>query len=276
MSYPRIIAKLTREPWCVTERIHRAMLSAVEAKLAGANVSTPMDNEDDEVPEPYEVKQSGQSVAVIPVHGIMGKGLSNLEIECGGCSMESVAEALKLAAQDEATSAIVLDIITPGGTVNGTPELANLIADVAMRKPVIAYTETQCCSAGLWIASQATRFYASQSSDVGSCGVRMVLLDYSRQLDREGITVNAISSGKYKLMGAEFKPLEKDERDMLQADSDRIHAQFKSAVTRNRAIDEKHLQGQSFDGITAAEIGMTDGVIDDMDELLEMIFQSEF
>lgn len=274
MSYPRIISKLTREPWCVTERVHQAMLSAIESKLAGANVSAMEipEDDDDDANEPYTVK----SVAVIPMKGIMGKGLSALEMECGGCSMEEVAKALKLAAEDDGTSAIILEINTPGGTVNGTPELANLVADIATRKPVFAYTETQCCSAGLWVASQATHFYASQSADVGSCGVRMVMLDYSRQLDREGVTVNAISSGKYKLMGAEFKPLEKDEREMLQADSDQIHAQFKDAVTRNRAVDEKHLQGQSFDGSTAAEIGMIDGVIDDFDEVLEMALQTGF
>lgn len=267
MKYPQILGKVVKGFWTITEEKHYAILTALEARLSGQQVWM---DEGDSKDDSGEYQEFG-STAIIPINGILGKHLSSMEVSCGGCSMDAVKDMLEVADLSPRISKIVLNINSPGGTVTGTPELAAFIADVATRKQVIAYTDCECCSGALWLATQANQFYAAGSARVGSCGVRMILIDTSKALENEGIKVNPIFSGKYKLSGASFKPLEPDEREMFQTESTRIHTQFQAAVNANRSVEEKYLQGQVFSGDEAAEIGMIDGTIDGLDELLEAI-----
>lgn len=275
MNIPHIIAKVLREPWLITEQKHHAILAALEGKMGGNFQTYSMDERDPDSDsgrgEYREFQSTAGTVAVIPIHGVLGKHLSSLEMACGGCSLDTIQSQLKTVMRSPRISKVLLDINSPGGTVMGTPETARLIAEVAKEKPVWAFTDADCCSGALWLASQATNFYTTESADVGSVGVRMILLDVTRRMEEEGVKVNAIFSGKYKLLGASFKPLEDDEREMLQAESDRIHGQFQDAIRSNRAVAQADMQGQIYSGEEAAGIGMTDGVVNDLDDVLAMM-----
>ena len=152
--------------------------------------------------------------------------------------------------------------------MTGIPEAGRKIQ--YSRKETIAFTNSECCSGGLWLAAQCQRFYATQSSRVGSCGVYCMTLDLTKAMEEQGVKVNAIFAGKYKLLGASFKPLEDDEREILQLGVDKIYGQFKEAMETYRVVnDDKFGNGLVFDGQEAAEIGFTDGVVESMDEILE-------
>ena len=271
---PSIISKVTRQPWVITGEKLTAIMDAIEVRNSGDFKSMGMDDmeEDDSMRSEYREFQTPTGVtAVIPVHGILGKHLSSLEMACGGCSLDTLQSQLKTVLQSPRISRVILDINSPGGTVTGTPETAKLIAQVNAVKQVIAFTDSECCSGALWLASQCGTFYSTESASIGSVGVRMVLLDYTRKLEEEGVKVNAISSGKYKLLGAPFRALGDDEREMLQAESDRIHADFQQAVASVRPVSDQYMQGQVYRGEEAAGVGFTDGVIADLDEVLEMV-----
>lgn len=273
IHYPHILGKVLKDFWALTEEKHFAILSALEARLAGDVGHVFMDDGGAQ-PDPDEYCDGtyfeSNGTAVIPVYGILGKHLSGMEMDCGGCSLDRLASMVDVAAQSSRIKRILLNISSPGGTVTGTPEMADVIAEACDQKEVWAFTDSDCCSGALWLASQAQKFYCTKSSNIGSVGVRMVLLDFSEAYKKEGVKVNPIFSGKYKLSGASFKPLEDDEREMFQAESDRIHAEFKSAVISVRPVAEEFLQGQVFRGEMAAQIGMVDGLVSDLDEVLDM------
>ena len=270
---PHIISKVTRQPWVITGEKLTAIIDVLEARQLGEfrSMDYPKDgeHEDDSGRSDYrEFQTPAGVVAVIPVHGILGKHISSLEAACGGCSLDTLQSQLKTALSSPHISRVLLDINSPGGTVTGTPETAKLIATLAVAKPVWAYTDSESCSGALWLAEQCSNFYASESSSVGSCGVRMVLLDYTRKLEQDGVQVNAIASGKYKVLGAPFKALTEEERGMLQSESDRIHQEFQKAVNNVRPIADGYLQGQVYRGEEAAGYGFTDGVVNDIDEVI--------
>jgi len=276
MNIPNLSSKVLRDPWLITESKHFAMMNALESKLGG-NFTTLEDYDDDDMASSDRANyrefqlRNGGTLAVIPVHGILGKHLSSLEMACGGCSLDAIQSQLKTVMASQRITSVLLDINSPGGTYVGTPETAALIAKLGETKPVWAFTDCDCCSGALWLASQASRFYSTESAEVGSVGVRMVLLDVTKKMEAEGVKVNAIYSGKYKLLGASFKPLEDDEREMLQSESDRIHQEFQAAATAVRPVAISELQGQIFGGDEAVGIGMTDGTISDLDEVISMI-----
>jgi signal peptide peptidase SppA len=275
MNYTQIISKVIGEPWLITEQKHHAILSVLESRLAGDFSTMEMDDGDemdDGERDCYrEVMTSKGVAAVIPIYGILGKHLSSMTVACGGCSLDMIQTHLKIATSSYRISSIILDVNSPGGTYTGTPETAKMIADANNVKPVYAFTDSDCCSGALWLASQARTLVATESAVLGSIGVRMILLDITKQLDEAGIKVNMIYSGKYKLIGAQFKALEPDEREKLQKESDDIWDDFKVAVNSVRAIDDANCQGQLFRGEEAQGIGLIDSVMGDMDEFIAAI-----
>jgi protease-4 len=199
------------------------------------------------------------NVAVVKVHGVIDKMLSQFEMDCyGGCDLADVDKALALAANDPQVDTVVLWIESPGGSVTGTPETAARIAQLRQSKEVHVYSSTMLCSAAYYIASQADWIATSGSAIVGSIGVYMAILDQTRALEMEGYSVELIKAGKMKAMGASFKKLTADERSFLQAGVDEVWAQFKAACTGLRDISEETMQGQWFDGRTARTLNVTD------------------
>ena len=273
MKYPLIAAKVFSEPWA----IHDETLSAIwRAVSEGATLPKPraQDRFDDAQEAQTEAEENDIPVTgftrVIQVFGILGKHLDSMEMECGGCSIDKVSSQLTAADRDPDCERIVLAFHSPGGTVTGIPELAAKIRDVGTRKPVIAYTDGQCCSAALWLASQADTFLCSPSSMVGSVGVRCMVLDQSERLAKEGIKAESITSGKFKDMGANHRPMTDDERKMLQARVDSIGKAFRAALTASRTIAAEDMEGQTFSGEEAVAKGFADGLANDLSEVLEI------
>ena len=263
-----ITEKVYGQPWLIRPLVHRSISTQLENVLTGKIQLPSFTDKDDEA----TIVISGiQSIAVIEVDGIIGKRLSLLETECGGCDLDSIAFQIKEVASDPNIKTIVFNINSPGGTVTGVREIGELIAEVSKTKNTIAYTDTLCASAAYWIASQCNEIVVSASSDIGSIGVYSLYLDETRALEIEGLKVNAISAGKYKLVGSSFKPMQEDERALLQADIDKIYNQFKAAVTNKRNIPDEYMQGQIFDGEKAVQIGIADGVVNSFDDLIEAL-----
>jgi signal peptide peptidase SppA len=207
--------------------------------------------------------------AIIPVKGCIGKGLAELEALCGACDVETVEEMLEDAERDPSITTIILDVDSPGGTSVGVPELANRIRNCS--KDVISFTDGEACSAAYWIASQANKaFYATPSSTVGSIGVYICFTNSEKLYESEGLRQELFKAGKYKGLGIEGLGLSPDQRDLLQAEVDDIHADFKAAVTSVREfVSDDAMQGQCFSGKRAAEAGLVTSLVNGFDELME-------
>lgn len=267
--YPQIISQLFYRPVAITRAKHAEIVRILEAHIAkGFRV----DEDLDEIQESAETDntpdwQTFGPDAVIPVHGILGKHLTSLDMISGGCDLDTVSAMIDVALADAEVKKLIFDFRTPGGAVTGIPELADKIAAITTKKTV-AFSDSECCSGGVWLASQCQYSYVTQSASVGSIGVWCAYLDLSRQMKNQGEEMQAIWAGKYKLMGAYWKPLSDEEKAMLQADVDKIYGQFKNAVNARREVPDQYMQGQIFDGEQAVEAGICDGLVESMDELL--------
>lgn len=262
-NYPHILQKVFSEPWVIRPERHFAIQQLLHSKLQGGDT-------DEDLFEAFEPEMSVEGkTAIIPVHGVIGKHLSLIERICGGCDIDDLNVMFDSAQEDEDITRIVMDYRTPGGTVTGIPELARKIAN--SRKEVLAFTDADCCSGGYWLASQAKGFYATESADVGSVGVYLAILDLSRQMANDGINMQTVSAGKYKLTGAYWKPLSDDERQMLQRQVDGIKAKFDAAVTRNREVMPDGLNAAVYDGEEAVRLGLVDGLVDDISDVIDRV-----
>jgi len=208
--------------------------------------------------------------AVIPVKGVIGKNLSELETMCGCCDINDVQEMLEDCERDATITTVILNIDSPGGVSVGVPELAEKIKNYS--KKVISFTSNEACSAAYWIGSQASEFYATPSSTVGSIGVYVAFPDMSEAFKMDGIKMDVIKAGIYKGAGIPGTSLDNNQRKMLQDEVLEIHSDFKNAVKSVRSfVEDSSMEGQCFSGKRGAEAGLVTGLINGFDELMESL-----
>src|SRR4029077_10507253 len=116
----------------------------------------------------------------------------------GAISMDLVQSALDIAAADPDIKIVLLHITSPGGTVVGTPELANSVGKLAETKYVYAFADDLMCSAAYWIGSQADAIYSTPSARIGSVGVLMQFPDITEALKLEGVKIETFTAGLHK------------------------------------------------------------------------------
>jgi capsid assembly protease len=207
------------------------------------------------------------SVALIPITGIISHRMSMMgDISGpGGTSTTRVAGQFRQALEDGNCKAIVFDVDSPGGSVEGVTELASEIFKARKQKPITAVCNSMACSAAYWIASAAEELVCTPSGQCGSIGVFMLLQDESEALAKEGIKINLIKSGKYKAEGHPSQPLSDDARAFLQSQCDSVYSMFVKAVAQNRktaqaTVREGYGEGRSLLATDAVKAGLADRV----------------
>jgi signal peptide peptidase SppA len=216
-------------------------------------------------PAPYVV----DGVGVIPIAGVIGKGLSPLENMMGAVDVNDLSATVDAMAADPAVEKIAFNISSPGGTVTGVEELANKIRDLG--KPTMAYTDSEMASAAYWIGSQADRVVASPSATVGSVGVYMAIPDMSKLYESQGVRMVVIKSTGSPLKGAgiEGTSLSDEQLADLQASVDSIHEDFKASIrAKRKMVADSALRGQVFSGKQAATQGLVTGLADNFSKAL--------
>ena len=135
--------------------------------------------------------------------------------------------------------AIALVMDSPGGEVSGAFELAERIYAARGSKPIVAVADGMAASAAYLAASAADEVVLSATSYVGSIGVVMRHVDFSRALANEGISVSHIFAGDHKVDGNPYQPLPDAVRANLQADIEGLYQMFIQAVAQHRGMTEQ-------------------------------------
>ena len=187
-------------------------------------------------------------VGVVAITGPMLRNPDLFDrIILGACNTGELINAVAEAAARPDIEAIFLDIDSPGGSVNGTPELAQAVADASKTKYVYAFSAGQMCSAAYWVASQADAIYATPSARIGSIGVILPVVDSSAAFEQAGLKVEVFAAGKFKSAGTPGTSLTDDQREWLQSEVEETAGDFYAAVlARGRKIPDEAMEGQTF------------------------------
>jgi len=215
-------------------------------------------------PQAPKARQAA-SVAVIPVFGVLTHRPSLLSMMLGGSTTVEIASAVRQAAASARASSIVLDIDSPGGSVDGVQELAEVIARAARHKPVIAVANSTAASAAYWLASQASEIVVTPSGMVGSIGVIAMHTDRSRAEDAAGRTHTIVQSSRFKSEGNPYRPLDTEAHAEVQRMVDSYHEDFVQAVAAGRGVPASTVrsrfgQGRMMRARDALQAGMVDRV----------------
>lgn len=145
----------------------------------------------------YGVTRDG--IAIFEVRGPMMKAVPSMS---NGTSTVRLRQQVRAARRDPEVVGAIARFDTPGGTVKGNADLVSDFAAFAKEKPLFAFVEDMCASAGVSVASQATKRYANTEKAIyGSMGTYGVLIDYSGNAAQLGIKVHVIKAGEHKGTG---------------------------------------------------------------------------
>lgn len=189
----------------------------------------------------------------------------------GGTDTRAMASLIQRLAADEDVRAIMLDVDSPGGDVEGTDDLAIAVRQAAAAKPVAAHVSSKAASAAYYVASQAPVVTMGRTTMVGSIGVYSMLVDDSRFWEDMGFKIRLVSSGGIKGVGAPGQPVTDDDAAVVQEIVDRYYGFFVEAVAAGRGMDENQVrgieQGRMFGADAAIENGLADAIMSRGDAL---------
>lgn len=224
---------------------------------------------------------SKNSILQVPVHGLI-LGSSSI-FDSGFLTRGSmltfgydVKETLKEAANNTDVKAVLLHIITPGGTIYGSQAIAEGVEIFkSSGKPIFAFIEGLAASGGVWSFAPAEQVIADEGSMVGSVGViggEFYYYDepvaYSQGLlggsvdTKNGISQTIIHAGKGKDLGSPFRRLTNSEKELLQTAVNQGYDKFLRHLKKHRAIDEKTYREKIGAAILSAEQAIEYGMID--------------
>jgi signal peptide peptidase SppA len=236
------------------------------AKLmaAGADTAAPQQQQQ---PTTAKTEDKGYTVnngvAIVPVVGPIAKYADIFSILFGGVSTVDIQQSLDSALADEGVTAVLLYVDSPGGTVNGTVDLADAVAQSS--KPTYAYISDSGNSAAYWVASQCDKVWINRAGYAGSIGVYTTVVDYSKAYEAEGIKVNLVKAGDYKGGGEPGTEVGPNVLAETQKLIDGVYDLFINQVADGRGMSVDRVRGfadgQTYIASEALGLGLVDAIV---------------
>lgn len=267
--YERCVSYVTETPWAVHIKTLATIRDILTERRNGirpsreeiaARIGTRSRPDDDEA-------AAKGPVAVIRMWGpIMPHGDTFEDVSSGAMTpMEGFQKRLKAALDDDSVKSILLNVDSPGGSVELVPETAELIRAGRKAKPIVAVANTWMASAAYFLGSQATEVIVTPSGEVGSIGVYSAHLDISEAMEMAGEKLTLVKAGKFKAETNPWEPLSEEAAAEMQRKVDAYYEMFLSAVSKGRGVSVANVranfgQGRMVMATEAVEAGMADGV----------------
>lgn len=209
------------------------------------------------VPSTHAVNRSPGAVSIVGVLGSTADWYAD-------STYEGIRQQVRRAAADAQARTIDLFVDSPGGSVLGLPETAQVIAEANRTKPVRAFVTGNAASAAYWLVAQASTISLTPSGEVGSVGVLDIHADVSTALENTGVKITAVTAGEFKTERAPFTPLSDSAKAHMQSGVDAWYQDFLGAIRKGRgarvSAASKFGDGRMLSSKEALAAGMVDFV----------------
>jgi protease-4 len=213
-------------------------------------------------------KTKGDKIAVIYAEGNIIDGKS--EQGQGNIGGDTYRNLLRKARLDRSVKAIVLRINSGGGSALASEIIWREMSLAKKEKPVIVSFGDVAASGGYYIACAADSIFALPGTITGSIGVFGIVPNMEGFFKNKlGVTFDEVKTGPFAGGGTITRPMNEQEKKLVQAEIELIYSQFKQRVADGRKLDTASVdsiaQGRVWTGLRAKDIGLIDrfGDLDD-------------
>jgi protease IV len=192
----------------------------------------------------------GNNVAVVEIEGVI-------------IDSEKVVNQIKRYRENRNVNAILLRVDSPGGGVAASQEIYEEVKKtVVSGKPVVVSMGALAASGGYYVSLPASSIVANPGTITGSIGVISQFFHVEELLDKIGVDVTTIKSGRFKDSGSLYRDMAEFEKSYWQDLMDDVYIQFVSAVAEARNFELNHAyelaEGKIYTGRQAYELGLID------------------
>jgi len=193
---------------------------------------------------------SGDKIAVVELKGVIA-------------SSEEFVRQVKKYRTDRSIRALLVRVESPGGGVVASQEMYEELRKTRDGgKPVVVSMGSIAASGGYYVACGASRVVANRGTLTGSIGVISEFLQLREAMDKLGIDVKTVKSGRLKDSGTPTRPMNREDEAYFQALSNDVHRQFVAVVERERGLEHDEAlalsDGRVFTGEQAVKAGLVD------------------
>ncbi|HEY6505157.1 MAG TPA: signal peptide peptidase SppA, partial [Chitinophagaceae bacterium] len=204
-------------------------------------------------------KASGEKIALIYAEGDIIDGKS----EQGTIGSETYRSLIRKARLDQSIKAIVLRVNSGGGSAMASENILRELSLAKQEKPVVVSFGDVAASGGYYISCAADSIFALPVTITGSIGVFGIIPNMQGFFKNKlGITFDGVKTGPYADAATVTRPMNENEKKMIQASVEMIYTQFKQRVADGRKLDTAYVdsiaQGRVWTGVRAKEIGLID------------------
>jgi protease IV len=243
--------------------------SLILHKLLTQETSLTTLNEDKPVKEfAFAVDAAGKRIGTVKDAANAGVAVINMQGAimkydyCGAAGTLTMQQALQQANENPSIKAIVLQIDSPGGSVDGTQQFANAVKNSS--KPVVAYINGMMCSAAMWIGSAASKLIASSNTDtIGSIGTMASWTDFNEYYKKIGLTKHEVYATDSTQKNIQFREANNkaNYEPMIKTWLDPLNKEFTSAIMQNLPnADKTVLNGSHYIATEAKKKGLIDSI----------------
>ncbi len=197
-------------------------------------------------------------IALIRLSGSIAESAQSELLNIPGITPSRVGSLLEKATAENNVKAVVLRIDSPGGAVAASQEIAAMIRQFV--KPVVVSMGDVAASGGYYISVYADRIVANPGTTTGSIGVITQVIHIEGLLEKLGLNMETIKSGRLKGMG--LSELSEEEYQVLQTMCDEMYEEFIQVVAEGRHLDPHYVRqlatGQAYTGAQALKLGLVD------------------
>jgi protease-4 len=211
-------------------------------------------------------RKTKPTIAVVTLAGPIVSGRGGRQLSPLGTSSaggDTIAAALREAAADDAVSAVVLRVDSPGGSVTGSETVWREVNRLRKAgKPVVASMGAVAASGGYYVSMAADAIVANPGTITGSIGVVTGKLVARDLKDRLGIGSDSVRTNRNADAWSLNAPFTDEQHAHVEAEADLFYTDFVQRVADGRDMTTEAVdavaRGRVWTGADAHERGLVD------------------
>ncbi len=207
----------------------------------------------------------GERIAVIYATGDIGSGKSqNSPGGSQSIGSDTLAKAVRDAANDKTIKAIVMRVDSPGGSSLASDIIWHAVNEAREKKPVVISMSDVAASGGYYISTCATKIVAEPSSITGSIGVVAGKPVVKGLYDWLGLTNEYVMRGKNAGMFRETEKFSDDERAKFEVwIKNTYYEDFVPKVAQGRNKSNEYIDSIGQGRVWTGAQGKANGLVDE-------------
>jgi protease IV len=212
----------------------------------------------DSVEDPMEESVGSEGIALIEAVG----SIKMMESGEGDLAPDYIKKRAEWAMDDDNVKAVVLRVVSPGGSALASEMMWRSLAELAKKKPIVVSMGDVAASGGYYISAPAKVIFADPTTITGSIGVISMVPNFEAFKEKYGVSFHVVTQSDRRALFDTGSKSTSFDKQFLESMTEEVYNLFKSRVSKGRGIGmeavQKLAQGRVYTGTEAKKLGLVD------------------